>query len=298
MKTIHIALSSLLALAGICLGQNPETKIIQLESLKINPGLVTDEIAKRFDPAADARDLAVLRGQVEQRIKSMFASSLSQGLSASKLVQLAVRGDSLQTLQKEWKVASELGAGGEAPNIGINTADYIANATIQNIVAERQVFGNELAAIWKNEITASLEITSVDPSGGKKVITETVSASGKGRKGAGGKAPDFNAAQIRGMLDELSKKFAVRILDNYSSVKVVAIRRNMMIIDRGLAAGVAKGDKFKVIETVDANLGTDAGFPLGEATVTFVNEDTSTLEFDPALIEGVKQENLTLKPVR
>jgi hypothetical protein len=279
--------------------QKPTVKIFQLESLKINEGLITDEIAKRFDPRADQLDAKLLNIQVEQRISGMFTTALAQGLSSTKLVQLAVREDSLKALQKEWQVAGELGvqSGAASPEIGIKAAAYIVNARIENIVTERRVLGKEVAAIWKNEITASLEITSVAATGGKKTITETVTDEGKGRMGVGNKAADFDAAQMRGLMEKLTKKLATRILDNYSPPRVTAIRGRQMIIDRGIAAGVKVGDKFQLIEKVADNQGTDAGFPLGEASVKSISEDTSNLDFDPSLITDVKKESLTIKRV-
>ena len=277
--------------------QKPTVKIFQLENLKINEGLITDEIAKRFDPKTDQLDSRLLNIQVEQRISGMFTTALAQGLSSTKLVQLAVREESLKSLQKEWQVAGELGvqSGAATPEIGIKAADFIVNARIENIVTERRVLGKEVASIWKNEMSASLEITSVAATGGKKTITETVTDSGQGRMGVGNKAPDFDAAQMRGLMEKLTKKLATRILDNYSPPKVTAIRGRQMIIDRGVAAGVKVGDRFQLIEKVADNQGTDAGFPLGEASVKTISEDTSNLDFDPSLITDVKKENLTIK---
>lgn len=274
----------------------PKIQVIQLESLDINEGLVTDEIAKRFDSKATRDDISALRTQVENRISGMFSAALAQQLRASRLIQLAVRDESLQILQKEWLVAEELGIASDDDEggIGVSKADHIAKARIEDIVADRRVLGNEVAAIWKNSITASLDIITVS-NGTKKTITESVTDEGKGRKGVGGKAPDFDADQIRDMLTRLSGKLASRIIDSYSPPKVIARRGSKIIVDRGTAAGVAVGDKFQIIEKLDDDLWSDAGFLLGIATVELVAEETSNLDCGDALPSDIDKSKLTLK---
>lgn len=293
-------MKKLLALLAITLActayaSGPKTQVVQLESLQINEGLITDEIVKRFDTKATGTNIAIQRQGVEDRIRGLFAASLAQQLSATKLLQLAVRDASLQTLQKEWLVSEELGKSGPV-DIGVENADYIATARIEDFVADRKVLGNERAAIWKNSMTASFEITNV-ATGTKKIITESVSAEGKGRKGVGGVAADFDARQIKQLCDDISDKLASRILDNISPPKVIAARGNKIIIDRGRAAGVQVGDKFRLIERVDDSLGTDAGFPIGTATVEFVNEDTSNLACDAPLDPAADKNMITLSRI-
>lgn len=313
----------------------PKVQVMSLEKVEINDGLITDEIAKRFNTKvqspvvskqithktevgmayadeahasqgsyADAgvRDVAVqrstkvsvavdrsqidaLRASVEDRIKGAFAATLAQEMSATKLMQLAVRDKSLDSLKKEWQVSEELGkpaangSGDGGPDMSVSQADYIATAKITDFVTDRKVFGSEEAAIWTNTISATLEITKVN-GGTKKSITETVSEGGKGRRGVGGEAANFNAQQIQNITQKLSKKLSERILDNYSPPKLIARRGALIIMDRGEAAGVKVGDSYKLIERVDSTYGTDAGFPFGNATVEMVNEDTSNLRLD------------------
>jgi hypothetical protein len=341
-KTISIRVSTaigcLLLATGLNAQQPPKIQVISLEKLDMNDGLISDEIAKRFNlkvqkpvvskeitrktevgvayadaaqaspgsySQAGVRDVAVqkslkvdvkvdrsqideLRASVEDRIKGAFASTLAQELSATKLMQLAVRDKSLDALKKEWQVSEELGkpaadAGGDGgPDMSVQQADYIAYAKINDFVTDRKVFGSEEAAIWTNSISATLEITKVN-GGTKKVITETVSDGGRGRRGVGGEAANFNAQQIQNITQKLSKRLAERILDNYSPPKVIAHRGALIIMDRGEAAGVKIGDTYKIIERVDSTYGTDAGFPFGNATVEFVNEDTANLRLDPSV---------------
>lgn len=321
-----------LLVCGHARGQNsqsPKIQVIQLEKLEINEGLITDEIAKRFnskvkkpkvtgevlakdtiqvndnqisrevrvkvDTKTDSTEIDNLRASVEDRIKGAFAATLAQEMSATKLMQLAVRDKSLDALKKEWQVSEELGKPTDAaPDMSVQQADYIATAKITDFVTDRKVMGNEEAAIWSNSISATLEITKVN-GGTKKVITESVAEGGKGRRGVGGEAANFNAQQIQNITQKLSKRLAERILDNYSPPKIVARRGVLIIIDRGEAAGVKVGDSYKLIERVDSTFGTDAGFPLGNAIVEMVNEDTSNLRLDPNVPEFSDASNITVQ---
>lgn len=294
-RSLFCALLLSLPAASLLAQDPPKVQVVQLESLEINEGLITDDIAKRFDAKAKRADLEDLRDNVKDRIRGLFATSLAQQLSATKLLQLAVRDQSLQTLQKEWQVSEELGKSPPA-EIGVEQAGYVATARVEDFVAERKVLGNEVAAVWKNSMSASFEITKVS-TGTKKVITESVSDSGKGRRGVGGVASDFDAQQIKKLTDILSKRLAERILDNISPPKIIAARGNKIIIDRGLAAGVKVGDRFRLIERVDETLGTDAGFPMGEATVEFVNEDTSNLNCSAPLGSPQETQKITLQKI-
>jgi hypothetical protein len=291
--TLSLLLFGTLAITAIA--NPPKTQVVQLESLQINEGLITDEIVKRFDTKATGINIAIQRQGVEDRIRGLFAASLAQQLSATKLLQLAVRDESLQSLQKEWLTSEELGKS-SPQEIGVENADYVATVRIEDFVADRKVLGNERAAIWKNSMAASFEITNVK-TGTKKVITESDSDEGKGRRGVGGEAANFDARQIKGLCDRISAKLASRILDNISPTKIIASRGNKIIIDRGRAAGVKVGDKFRLIERVDDALGTDAGFPMGSATVEFVNEDTSNLNCDTAIPPTTDNSKITLTKI-
>jgi hypothetical protein len=290
---IYSLIPAMLAISAMA--NTPTTQVVQLESLQINEGLITDEIVKRFDTKANEVTIDLQRQGVEDRIRGLFAASLAQQLSATKLLQLAVRDQSLQTLQKEWLASEELGKSGPS-EIGVQNADYVATVRIEDFVADRKVLGNERAAIWKNSMTASFEITNV-ATGTKKVITESVADEGKGRKGVGGVSANFDARQIKGLCDLITTKLASRILDNVSPPKIIAIRGNKIIIDRGRAAAVKTGDKFRLIERVDDSLGTDAGFPLGSAIVEFVNEDTSNLNCDSPLDPSTATSKVTLTKI-
>lgn len=291
-----LVFSLILATLGVSATANtPKVQVVQLESLQINEGLITDEIVKRFDTKASGLNIVLQREGVQDRIRGIFAASLAQQLSATKLLQLAVRDQSLQTLQKEWLTSEELGKSG-LTEIGVQNADYVATVRIEDFVADRKVLGNERAAIWKNSMTASFELTNV-ATGTKKVITESVADEGKGRKGVGGVAANFDARQIKELCDQITTKLASRILDNISPPKIIAARGNKIIIDRGRAAGVKTGDKFRMIERVDESLGTDAGFPLGSATVEFVNEDTSNLNCDTPIDLTIPLEKITMTKV-
>ena len=287
----------LLGFLGSCLlaQEPPKVQVVQLESLEINEGLITDEIAKRFDTKVRRDAIEDLRDNVKDRIRGLFITSLAQQLSATKLLQLAVRDASLQSLQKEWQVSEELGKSPPA-EIGVEQANYVAAARIEDFVTERKVLGKEVAAVWKNSMSASFAITKVS-TGTKKVITESVSDSGKGRRGVGGVASDFDAQQIKKLTDSLSKRLAERILDNISPPKILAVRGSKIIVDRGLAAGVKVGDRFRLIERVDETLGTDAGFPMGEAVVEFVNEDTSNLNCSISLGNPQETNKITLQKI-
>jgi len=325
--------------------QTPKIQVVQLEKLEINEGLITDEIAKRFntkvqsplvskeitrktevgaaytdaaqaspgnysqagtreavlqrslkvETKVDRSQIDALRASVEDRIKGAFAATLAQEMSATKLMQLAVRDKSLDALKKEWQVSEELGKPTDGgPDMSVQQADYIATAKITDFVTDRKVMGNEEAAIWTNSISATLEITKVN-GGTKKAITETVADGGKGRRGVGGEAANFNAQQIQNITQKLSKRLAERILDNYSPPKIVARRGALIIMDRGEAAGVKVGDSYKLIERVDSTYGTDAGFPLGNATVEMVNEDTSNLRLDPNVPEFSDPNKITVQ---
>lgn len=318
---------------SLCFAQDQNIKskvqVVQLEKLDINEGLITEEIAKRFNPkikpstqirgVTQTDKIEVTSGQisrevsrkvdtvnnsaqvnelkesVEDRIKGAFTAALAQELSATKLLQLAVRDKSLEALKREWQVSEELGKskGGDEAEMSVEKADYIATVKIEDFVADRKVLGNEEAAIWSNLMSASFELTRVG-TGTKKIITESVSDGGKGRKGVGGEASNFNAQQIRDLTQKLAKRLAERILDNVSPPKVIAQRGRKIIIDRGLAAGVSVGDTFTLIEKADNSFGTDAGFPLGTATVEFVNEDTSNLNLDNNTSDISSPSNVTL----
>ena len=331
-RIAHVAMLVSLVISIHARGQEaqlPKIQVIQLEKLEINEGLITDEIAKRFNSKVkkpkiteeilakdtiqfsdnhisrelrvkvgaktDSTEIDNLRLSVEDRIKGAFAATLSQEMSATKLMQLAVRDKSLDALKKEWQLSEELGKpSDDGPDMSVQQADYIATAKITDFVTDRKVMGNEEAAIWSNSISATLEITKVN-GGTKKVITESVEEGGKGRRGVGGEAANFNAQQIQNITQKLSKLLAGRILNNYSPPKVVARRGVYIIIDRGEAAGVKIGDSYKLIERVDDAYGTDAGFPLGNATVEMVNEDTSNLRLDPNIPEFSDTNKITVQ---
>ena len=74
---ITLALLLLSTLAITAIANQPKIQVVQLEGLKINEGLVTDEIVKRFDTKATGINIAIQRQGVEDRIRGLFAASLA-----------------------------------------------------------------------------------------------------------------------------------------------------------------------------------------------------------------------------
>lgn len=253
--------------------QLPQPKLIQLEKIEIQPGLISLEVGSRFglQPAA-----------VESRLRGAFAANLAAQMSSSRGVSLAAREESLSKLMKEWEIAEKLGNlpddGAPAAMPGVDRADYVATATLTDLVANRDTLvlgGRVAAAKWKLLIEASVELVEV--STGRKValITERVEEGGQARGNA-----NFTTAEIQAVNRKLAAALATRLVDSMSPIRIVAVRGDDFIIDRGKSANVRVGDKFTLLEPVTTPGFSDASFPVGQAVVVHVNESSSNLRFE------------------
>jgi hypothetical protein len=249
-------------------------KVMRLDKLELAPGIVTREVAARFQ--AQPKD-------VESRLRGAVIATLAQELSSSKLLKLAVRDRSLSRLAEEWKLSEELGAGKSGDALSgpaVEDANYLGFATIEDFVADYSSIQNAAgsAAKWKLRITISLEVTE-RRSGTKRVIKEDFEDSGKGivtsaRLGA----PNFDSGNVRSLADGVAKKLGMRVLDSLCAPRIIQVRGRLFIVDRGRAAGMKEGQVVEVNEPADDQFGTDAGFPVGKAIVKSVKEDTCVLE--------------------
>jgi hypothetical protein len=252
----------------------PETKVMRVDKFELAPGLVTPEIAKRFQAEPRA---------VESRIKGAVLATLSQELSSTKLLSLAVRDESLKRLEQEWKISEQIGSGKSedaASGPAVDDAHYLAYAKIEDFVADYRAIANSAgaAAKWKLRMTLSLEVTT-RKTGTKKVIKEDFESLGSGvvssaRLGL----PDFDSGKVRELADGIAKKLGMRVLDVYCPPRVIQVRGSMFIVDRGRAAGMKEGQVVELTDRADEEFGTDAGFPLGKARVKSVKEETCVLE--------------------
>ncbi len=68
------------------------------------------------------------------------------------------------------------------------------------------------------------------------------------------------------------------MLDVFCPPRIINVRGNMFIVDRGRAAGMQEAHVVELTDRADDEFGTDAGFPLGKARVKSVKEETSVLE--------------------
>lgn len=245
-----------------------DLKLVVMEAVESAPELVTLEVADRFkaEPAS-----------VESRLKGSFLANLEQQLISSSKLRLAVRGEALGRLMREWKVAEELGsgrAGASEAGPSVDEGDYIAVAKLEDFGADRETLnrgGKTVAARWSMQLAASLTITEVKT--GQKVlaVVEKVNLADKGRG-----AVDFNSRDIQAVNAVLANKLAARVLDTLCPPKILSVRGRRFIIDRGEAAGVKVGDEFTLLEPVQGG-GADAAFPVGTAVVEFVNERSANL---------------------
>jgi hypothetical protein len=252
----------------------PAVQVMRVDKFELAPGIVTPEIARRFQAAPEA---------VASRIKGAVLSTLSQELSSSKLLSIAVRDESLKRLTEEWKISEQLGSGKSedaAAGATVDDANYLVYAKIEDFVADYRsmVNGAGAAAKWKLRITISLEITT-RKTGTKKVIKEDFEDAGTGIvSSARIGLPDFDSGKVRSLADGVAKKLGMRVLDIYCPPRVIQVRGTMFIVDRGRAAGMKEGQIVELTDRADDEFGTDAGFPLGKARVKTVKEETCVLE--------------------
>ena len=266
-------LSAFAATGGLSQAQDPAApKVMVVEKLELAPGLVTPEVAKRFH--AGVQD-------VESRLRGAVLSTLSQELSSSKMLRLAVRDESLDRLVKEWKVSEELGGGNaQSLDLSVASADLLAFGKIEDFVADYSSLKNAggAAAKWRLRITVSLEVTERN-GGTRRVLKEDFEHAGSGivssaRLGM----PDFDSGTVRKLADGVVKKLGVRVLDLYCPPKILSVRGRQFIVDRGRMAGMKEGQWVELSEFAEGGAGTDAAFPVGKAVVKSVKEETSILE--------------------
>ena len=266
---------------------------MQVDKFEFAPGIVTKEIASRF--SATPID-------VESRLKGVLLATLSQELSSTKLMTLAVRDESLKRLAAEWKVSEELGSGKSgdaATGPSVDDAHHLAYAKVESFNADRRPTatsktGQPLAFEWKMDVVISLEITT-RKTGTKKVYKEDFTTSGAGvtfMRIDGGNVtskttPDFTNVMIRQLADGVSKKLGMRVLDSYCPIRITSARGKLFNIDRGRAAGLKEGHIMELTERADDEFGTDSGFPIGQARVKTVKEDSTLMEL--VSDEGVEE---------
>ena len=265
-----------------------EVKVMRVDQFELAPGIITAQIAKHFNATPSA---------VESRIKGAVLASLSQEISSSKLLTLAVRDESLERLKKEWKVSEELGSGKSEDALtgpSVDDANYLAYAKIEEFIYKNEgavrLPGGFTFAPWNIIVDLSLEITT-RKTGTKKVIKEVYNYNAIERSvitrlpEAAQKAMekkynlvDSDAGVFRAAINGLAKKVGTRVLDVFCPPRIINVRGNMFIVDRGRAAGMQEGHIVELTERADDEFGTDASFPLGKARVKSVKEETSVLE--------------------
>lgn len=273
MRRLLLFILGAVSASGV-LAQDPvAAKVIRLDKLELAPGIVTKEIAARFQ--ASPKD-------VESRLRGAVLATLAQELSSSKLLKLAVIDDSLTRLVQEFERSEQLGSGKSEDSAGLTAkeANFLAYATIEDFVADYSSIQNAAgaAAKWKLRITISLEVTERE-SGTKRVIKEDFEDAGKGivssaRLGA----PNFDSGSVRNLADGVAKKLGMRVLDSLCAPRIIQVRGRRFIVDRGRAAGMKEGQVVELSEPAENQLGTDAGFPVGKAVVKSVKEETSVME--------------------
>jgi hypothetical protein len=262
------------AFAAPMFGQDlPSVQVMRVDKFEVAPGIVTPEIARRFQAAPAA---------VESRLKGVLLATLSQELSSTKLLAIAVRDDSLKRLAEEWKVSEQLGSGKSedaAAGPVVDDANYLAYAKIEDFVADYRAITNAAggAAKWKLRITLSLEVTT-RKTGTKKVLKEDFEESGSGIVTSAKNTPDIDSGMIKTLADGVAKKLGTRVLDVFCPPRIINVRGNMFIVDRGRAAGIKEGQIVELNDRADDEFGTDAGFPLGKARVKSVKEETCVME--------------------
>jgi hypothetical protein len=247
-----------------------QPRLITLEKVEIEEGLVSSDVAGRFGLSKDG---------VESRLKAAFAANLSAQLSSSRQVNLSAREESLAKLMKEWEVSEKLGNPDSTPAVpGVDKADYVASAKITDLIANRDTLvlgGRVAAAKWRLLLEASFELVDVKTGRKSVVITEKVEDSGQSRGNA-----NFTTLEIQAISRNLATQLATRIIDSLAPIRIIAIRGDDFIIDRGKSANVKVGDKYAVLEPAAGAGLEDAAFPVGSATVTFVNEKSANLRLE------------------
>jgi hypothetical protein len=257
-----------------------EVKVMAVSAFEIASGLVTPEIASRFQASQQ---------NTEEILKGILLATLKQELSSSKRMTLAVRGEALKRLQSEWLDSQNYGRGqSEAAGADhtVEEADFIATAKVEDLDAS---ITNKIAGVsgsatrWVLRVTISLEI--IDRINGKKrvlkeemeeTITKFVAQSERRSSPKG--ALSFDSGTLKTLAGGVSKKLGMRILDITCPPKIIDSRGRMFHVDRGRSAGMSVGMIIEICEPSDSKFGTDASYPIGKARVKQVSEETSLLE--------------------
>ena len=267
-------------------------KVIRVDKFEFAPSIIIPDIAKRFNAEPSS---------VESRLKGSALASLGQELSSSKLMELAVRDDSLKRLAEEWRVSEELGSRKGQDAIGIPTvadANYLAHAKVEELVVKRvqdKEFGVPFSRCYMI-VDVSLEVTTREI-GTKKVLQEVYEYNWVERSVVNSSCRythqpeifknrleqkynilDGDAGVIRGAMTGLSKKLAQRVLDSYCPIRITGVKGKLFNIDRGRAAGIKEGHIMELTERVDDESETDPGFPIAQARAKAVKEDSTLME--------------------
>jgi hypothetical protein len=260
--------------------QPKEVKVMAVSAFDIVSGLVTPEIAARFQSTPE---------KAEGILKGLLLSTLNQELSSSKLMTLAVRGEALEKLQREWLDSQNMGRGqNEAAGVDhtVNEAHFIASAKVEDLDAS---ITSKLAGVsgsatrWVLRVSISLEIID-RVNGTKRVLKEEMEeivqklVSQSERRSAPKSALNFDAGTLKTLANGVCKKLGMRILDVTCPPKIIDSRGRFFHVDRGRAAGMAVGMVVDICEPSDSQFGTDASFPIGKARVRQVSEESSLLE--------------------
>jgi len=257
-----------------------EVKVMAVSAFEIAPGLVTPDIAARFQASPQ---------NTEDILTGLLLATLKQELSSSKRMTLAVRGDSLKKLQREWLDSNNNGRGqSEAAGADhtVEEAHFIATAKVEDLDASitSKISGvSGSATRWVLRVTISLEI--IDRINGTKrvmkedmeeTITKFVAQSERRSSPKG--ALSFDSGTLKSLAGGVSKKLGMRILDVTCPPKIIDSRGRFFHVDRGRSAGMSVGMIVEVCEPSDSKFGTDASYPIGKARVKQVSEESSLLE--------------------
>jgi len=259
-----------------------EVKVMAVSAFEIASGLVTPEIASRFQ--ASQQD-------TEGILKGLLLNTLTQELSSasSKRLRLAVRGEDLKKLQQEWLVSENYGRGqSEAAGADhtVEEAHFVATAKLEDLdasITSKMAGVSGSATRWLLRVTISLQI--IDRINGTKrvlkedmeeTITKLVPQSDRRSSPKG--ALSFDSGTLKSLAGGVSKKLGMRILDVTCPPKITDSRGRSFHVDRGRASGMSVGMIVEVCEPSDSKFGTDASYPVGRARVRQVGEDSALLE--------------------
>jgi hypothetical protein len=222
-----------------------EVKVMAVSAFEIASGLVTPEIASRFQ--ASQQD-------TEGILKGLLLNTLTQELSSasSKRLTLAVRGEDLKKLQQEWLVSENYGRGqSEAAGADhtVEEAHFVATAKLEDLdasITSKMAGVSGSATRWLLRVTISLQI--IDRINGTKrvlkedmeeTITKLVPQSDRRSSPKG--ALSFDSGTLKSLAGGVSKKLGMRILDVTCPPKITDSRGRFFHVDRGRASGMSVG---------------------------------------------------------